>query len=250
MVEMIKPGSRVVRGKDWESGNEDGNGPGTVIIEYPDDCWVVDWDNNPDLFNCYWMVDGTYELKVIDENPVKLAAEKTLVNKLFLAKEFMDMKIICNGKIFECHKSVLSCQSDVFKAMFLNKDTTESKSGEITFNDFPIETMETFLNYLYHEEVQEKLINTYLLFIADKYNVDSLVKVCKDHLKSDLSTENCLDILFAAHVIPKQEDLFHAASDFVNQNKGKIMKTPAWKKTMETNSKLIAEILSNVLDLQ
>ena len=40
--------------------------------------------------------------------------------KLLLNKKLSDIKIVCNEKIFECHKVVLSCQSDVFETMFDN----------------------------------------------------------------------------------------------------------------------------------
>ena len=31
MAKLMKPGVRVVRGKDWKYGNDDGNGPGLVV---------------------------------------------------------------------------------------------------------------------------------------------------------------------------------------------------------------------------
>ena len=61
--------------------------------------------------------------------------EEALGSKLFQEKEFMDLKIICKGKVFECHKNVLSCQSDVFKTMLLNMKTDEAKSGEVKIKD-------------------------------------------------------------------------------------------------------------------
>ena len=63
------------------------------------------------------------------------ASNEALGRKLFLEKEFMDLKIICKGKTFECHKTVLSCQSDVFKTMLLNKNMDEAKSGEVKIKD-------------------------------------------------------------------------------------------------------------------
>ena len=253
MAKVMKLGTRVVRGRDWPTnGNEDGNGPGTIIDEYPDDnWWVVDWDNQEtEEVHYYCITDGRYDLRIFGEKIIKSGAENSLGSKLSSAKEFSDLKIICNGKTFECHKIVMSCQSDVFKGMFLYSDSTESKSGEITINDFLAETMETFLHYIYNQEVKEKLINTDLLLIADKYDVLGLVKICNEHLKSTLSVKNCLDILFAIYGVPDQDKLFCAVSEFVIQNKGKIMETTLWKDMKKTNPKLIAEILSNVLSLQ
>ena len=37
------------------------------------------------------------------------------MNEQFLKNEFSDVKIICDGKTFDCHKYVLLCQSDFFK---------------------------------------------------------------------------------------------------------------------------------------
>ena len=250
MAKRMKPGVRVVRGKDWIYANQDGNGPGSVLKKHQVVAWTwtweVQWDNGQQ--GCYRMgVDGKYDLKIVDL--VKSATQKNMVSKLFLDKEFMDLKINCNGKTLECHRSVLSSQSDVFRTMFLNMDMKEAKSGEIEINDISAETMETFLYYLYHEDVEEKLVDTNLLFAADKYNIAGLVKVCNEYLKSNLSVENCLDVLLSAHLM-NQKELFGAASDFVNQNKGKLVRTTAWKEMVETNSKLTTDVLSIVLGLQ
>ena len=249
MAKMMKPGVRVVRGKDWDLdyGTQDGNGPGTVIrASTLPGWWRVQWDKGQQHY--YRMgYSGKYDLKIIDL--VKSATQKTTISKLFLDKEFMDLKITCNGKTLECHRSVLSCQSDVFRTMFLNMDMKEAKSGEIKINDITAETMETFLYYLYHEEVEEKVVDTNLLFAADKYNIAGLVEVCNEYLKSNLSVENCLDVLLSAHLM-NQKELFGAASDFVYQNKGKLVRTTAWKEMVETNSKLTTDVLSIVLGLQ
>ena len=42
---------------------------------------------------------------------------------IYVEKELSDIKLICEWEIFECHKLVLSCQSDVFKAMFMSKSS-------------------------------------------------------------------------------------------------------------------------------
>ena len=51
----------------------------------------------------------------------KLMERKTEVeilgSKLFLDKHFLDLKIICEGKEFECHKNVLCCQIDYTQSL-------------------------------------------------------------------------------------------------------------------------------------
>ena len=46
MARRMRPGLRVIRGKNWIFGEIDGNGPGTVIREHPKfkHWWQVKWD--------------------------------------------------------------------------------------------------------------------------------------------------------------------------------------------------------------
>ena len=77
--------------------------------------------------------------------------------------------------------------------MFLNMDMKEGASGEVEINDVHAETTDILLHYLYHEEVEDaKLVDTNLLFAAEKYNVPGLLKLCVKHLKASLSMDNVL----------------------------------------------------------
>ena len=56
------------------------------------------------------------ELKMKKLPKIKKLPEK--LGKIFAQEnEFTDVKIICDGRTFECHKLVVSCQSEVFKGM-------------------------------------------------------------------------------------------------------------------------------------
>ena len=169
---------------------------------------------------------------------------------LFADKELCDVKIICNGKKFECHKLVLSCRSDVFKTMFKNEsDTAEANSGEVEIKDFDDETMKTFLHFIYNDKiVDEKLIDTRLLHISEKYNVRELFLLCKFHLEKNLSFKNAIDVLVSAH-LTNQKSLFDAASKFVWHNRGHLMKTESWKELKETNPKMANDVLTSMLNL-
>ena len=65
MAKMMKPGVRVVRGKDWHLATQDGNGPGTVMKASKIACrWQVKWDSG--LTHFYSMGDeGKFELKML-----------------------------------------------------------------------------------------------------------------------------------------------------------------------------------------
>ena len=254
MAQKMKPGDRVVPGKDWMAsyGDQDGHGPGTITNIYFDNSLRVRWDKSGTEFGYRMGCRGKYDLKIIDfvsSNPQK-SIGKSLGSLIFATEEFFDLKFICNGKTFQCHKIVLASQSDVFKTMFLNMDMTEAKSGEVKINDFTAETIETLMYYLYNQEVKDvSLINTDLLLVAEKYNISSLLEMCSGHLQSNLSPTNALDVLLTAH-LTNQEGLFSAASKFVSQNIGKLNKTTtAWKEMNKTNPIMIKNILSSVLDV-
>ena len=134
--------------------------------------------------------------------------------KLYGEKEFSDVKIICDDKHFDCHKVVLSSQSEVFKTMFKNKSLIEKQSEgvmKIDEKDVNSDTMEQFLHYLYFQKVKDnKMINTDLMIAADKYNVKELLDFCTKYLESNLSDENALDVLVKGQEISKGDSgIFH-----------------------------------------
>merc|ERR1719228_2250129 len=112
-----------------------------------------------------------------------------------MKKKLSDVKLLCDGKAFECHKLVLSCRSDVFEAMFTNK-MVESQSGEVKIEDVKADALEIMIYFMYHDKVlDEKMINSDLLMLADRYNVQSLTTVCIEYLEQNLSLKNALDVL-------------------------------------------------------
>ena len=67
--------------------------------------------------------------------------------------------------MFNCHKLVLSCQSDVFCTMFMHGTSLlntqvvkwkklETKNGEVKIDDVKPEVMETLIYFIYHDAVQ------------------------------------------------------------------------------------------------
>ena len=174
-----------------------------------------------------------------------------LAGKLFGDKEFSDLKLVCKEKTFDCHKAVLG-QSEVFKNMIKNKSLIE-KPGEvmeIEEIDMNSDSMEQLVFYLYHAKVKDtKMINTDLLIAADKYMVKSLLDLCVNYLKSNLLLENALDVLVAAEFL-NQKSLFDSASRFIGKNLGKLKKSSAYNEMLEKDPKLIARVLSNMLDVE
>ena len=73
------------------------------------------WKRERNIQLITWSI--TFDLNLKKSNEAHLAAENKLANKLFLKSELSDVKIFCEDKIFDCHKTILCCQSEVFKGM-------------------------------------------------------------------------------------------------------------------------------------
>ena len=56
---------------------------------------------------------------------------KDCLEKLFLMDEFSDVKLLCEDKIFPCHRNILGSQSEVFKTMLSNTNMFEASSQGI-----------------------------------------------------------------------------------------------------------------------
>ena len=127
---------------------------------------------------------------------------------------------------------------------------SEARSGVLEIVDFKAETVETMMYFVYNDSVlDEKMINSDLLRLAEKYNVKSLVEYCVEHLEENLSLENALDVLVASH-LTNQKSLFDATSNFVYANKENLVKTESWKEIMEANPKLANDVVMTMLNMQ
>ena len=184
------------------------------------------------------------------QRPLHSSLGKRLSEKMFLKDEFSDVKILCNGKTFPCHKVVLSNQSEVFKSMLSNGcgSMIEASTGEIKINDISADVMESLLYFLYFEfeNLKEKIkINIDLLLAADKYNIPDLVRICVNHLKTNLTEGNAVEIMIKSYMI-NQKDLFDAAQKFVQvcKSSGKVVKMDALE---EMNPNLALKMLRQAM---
>ena len=181
---------------------------------------------------------------------------KDLKEKLYIdsyiEKEFVDVQILCNGKTFDCHKNVLSCQSEVFKTMIKNKTLTEKKTGimKIEENDISSDIMEQLLYFLYHDKVKNaKMINPDLLIAADKYNIQGLLGECCKYFESKLSLKSALDILVLAETT-NQKNLFDTTSRFVGKNLGSLEKSSAYQEMVTEDPKIFTRVFSKMLEVK
>jgi len=175
--------------------------------------------------------------------------EKELTNRLSLdmislleSGDCTDCIIICKGREFQCHRSILVGRSSVFKAM-LTHQTKEKVSGRIMIDDFEEETVYTLLRYLYSGNVEnlEKKDVGCLLRAADKYDLNELKQLCVSTLGGKIDIENVCSILSLAKMY-NCSLLGDIALQFVTENRDKIVKKSDWKYQLESHPDILARM--------
>ena len=100
------------------------------------------------------------------------------ISKLFLDPQFSDVVLLCQGEEIRAHRVILSTRSPVFRAM-LQSEMSECVTGKIQIDDANKDVFKEMLRYMYCAKVDENFTQfKALLILADKYQVDELIKYC------------------------------------------------------------------------
>ena len=221
-----------------------------LVYKFTSDC------PNDEIFNEVFKSNVELEINVAYKVTFELELKKTempslkpnLLHKLYSEGEFSDVKIHCDGKVFNCHKIILSGQSEVFKNMLVENDFIESTSGEIKIIDISATAMENLLFFIYHEDIDGTKITGDLLVAANKYDISDLVKFCVEFLGDNLSENNAVDVMTSAFLTDKEE-LFELAYKFIFKlrNDNQMVETEAWKKFQEEKPVLALKMLNKAV---
>ncbi len=102
------------------------------------------------------------------------------LSKMFISSETADIRLVCQGKKFPCHRSILAGRSSVFKTMFFGwGEYMECKDGQVIIEDFQPDEIEQFLSFVYSGECNFSKVDAWqILALADKYDMAMLNEVC------------------------------------------------------------------------
>ncbi|XP_048255466.1 BTB/POZ domain-containing protein 6-like isoform X2 [Haliotis rufescens] len=118
-------------------------------------------------------------------------------------------------KLVRAHRYVLMSRSSVFHAMLCGP---LAEKEEIKIPDVEEETFSEMLRYLYTDTSTPTAENvTGVLYLAKKYAVGGLERLCLTYLESSLTAENACVILEQAHVFD-EEKLLDRALKVIVQN--------------------------------
>ena len=187
-------------------------------------------------------VDTSHQSAKISNNLKSHLAES--FRALWKKEVFTDFKLICEGKVYLCHKFVLASRSDIFEAMFSHKDTSEALTGEAVIKDCTPQVLSNFLEFLYTDELKDmKCCNLCdLMLLADKYNIPSLKKVCEENLVLNINCSNVFERLQVATMVTAPE-LLETAAKFIASHRHKLYGTNEWKTTIGKNPQALDAII-------
>ncbi len=143
------------------------------------------WDHvGPDGWAEAASVDSLcVKIKVEEEQDKEVSVQDDLVNDLnnmLISSDTADAHLVCLGKKFPCHRSLLAARSSVFKTMFFGLgDYKEGKTRKVTIKEFQPDEIEQFLSFVYTGDCDFSKVDTWqILALADKYDVPVLRRIC------------------------------------------------------------------------
>eukprot|EP00092_Neocalanus_flemingeri_P000540 GFUD01000574.1.p1 GENE.GFUD01000574.1~~GFUD01000574.1.p1 ORF type:complete len:366 (+),score=93.95 GFUD01000574.1:72-1169(+) len=163
-----------------------------------------------------------------------------------------DVKILCDGEEFLCHKLLLTSHSPVFRAMF-SQDTKENAESTILLDDSTPEAVQELLFYLYHGTVRsvpfssaETELVLGLVHLASKYQIEELLEICKDVMIDIVNMDNILKMMVVIDKYPTElEEILRKIFGYAKENIDKIIKKEEWREFVITNPSLVTEFFVN-----
>ena len=153
------------------------------------------------------------------------------LQNLYQSGDMCDIQIIVGKQTFNAHKVILCASSDVFKTMLTNRHWTESSKQVIHLTeDRSCQAIfDRFLYYIYSGElfVSNSTVGP-LLVLADKYNIQDLIPICRRYMLENLDAPvDNLRVLQWWEIANLQRDaeLQEKTLKYIELNFGKIIQS-------------------------
>lgn len=163
-------------------------------------------------------------------------------------QDFCDILLMVDGEPIGAHKAVLAARCSYFEAMF-RSFMPENNTVTITIGETvpSREAFNSLLHYIYHGDVSMPPEDSLYLLSAPYFfgfTNNRLQAFCKQNLEMNVSFENVVEILEAAHRIGASDMKKHAL-DLVVGHFTKVAKSP---KLRRLSRDLLLEILDAIAD--
>jgi len=134
---------------------------------------------------------------------------------LFAKRKFADVIIRCEHHAIEANACVLAA-SPVFEKI-LQSPMMEGNTRVIQVDDFSASAVEGFLEILYTGTCSSAVSWGDVLRMADKYQLDGVVKICLTSMLSTLSVETVVPYIGALNNVSHLEDVKSAKEEMLNK---------------------------------
>lgn len=154
-----------------------------------------------------------------------------------------DLILKVGNKELLAHQAILSSRSPVFESM-LNHDMKEKNSGIIEVPDCDPEAMKLFLSYIYTGRVEtlDEIHMLGLYYIADKYDMQRLKKICHNFIKKSLLHTNICEVIHLA-MNHSDSELLQYATEYFIENALDITVTVEWQSFLKENPTVGNELI-------
>lgn len=177
------------------------------------------------------------EVYVVPEQTLQVNKLSIDMADLFKTMKFADITLVVDNKKFPAHKAILATRSSAFDAML------EPTSNCVEINDITADILVEMLNFIYTGQApNRKKLAVELLAAADKYALEDLKMLCVQEICLSISVETAAAKLQLADLY-NLGDFKKQTPDFIDKCIQVEMATEYWKKLVNTNAKLLNEVL-------
>uniref|UniRef100_A0A2C9JL26 BTB domain-containing protein n=1 Tax=Biomphalaria glabrata TaxID=6526 RepID=A0A2C9JL26_BIOGL len=140
-----------------------------------------------------------------------------LLYQFYQNQTFCDVEITIGNKHFHCHRLVLACVSQYFRAMF-NSRMAEATEKSITIKDIDEEAMEKLIQFAYTSHIRLNTDNVQsILYAASILQIEAVANACSRFMQSHLHPSNCIEVRSFAEAHNRVE-LIKTTDNYIRDN--------------------------------
>lgn len=114
--------------------------------------------------------------------------------EFFKNNDLYDVELKVGETSFKCHKIVLSCVSQYFRAMFMS-EMTESRQKVITIHDIEESAMTKLISFAYTGKIAFTIETVQpILYAASILQINTVIEACCQFMENHLHPTNCIDV--------------------------------------------------------
>jgi len=139
-----------------------------------------------------------------------------------------DVEIKVGEKSFKCHRMVLACVSQYFRAMFMS-EMSESQQDQVTIHDIDESAMEKLIRFAYTSKIHFTVDTVQpILYAASILQIETVAKACCEFMRKHLHPSNCIGVHNFAEQHNRTE-LMKMADDYILEHFLEVLETEEFK---------------------